>query len=439
MADSARAEPTTAETAVGATSATSDPRGGLRRTLAAFSYRDFRILWFGACTSSIGTWMQSFAGNWLVLSLTDSAIFLGLDAFLQQLPIMLFTLIGGVLADRLDRRRTLLFSQYVQTATAATLALLVYFGYVRIWHILTLSFITGCAQAFGGPAYQSLIPSLVDKRDLTNAIALNSIQFNVARVIGPLLAGAVLALFATIGYGDESPQAMTACFTLNALSYLVVIYSLISLHVRHIPPATTRPMMEELRGGLRYVKQTPAIPPLIVLAFATTFLGMPVLTLLPIYARDIYETGAGGYSWMMAFSGAGAIAGSLIVAWLGRFPRMGASTLLVQIAFGVLIVLFAVTRVIYVSYALLFFTNVALMIVFSTVTSLVQLIAPNEMRGRVMSIYMLAFRGGMPLGSLSSGYLATVFSPTAVLVANGTLLAAVAVYFLMRSRSVREL
>jgi MFS family permease len=383
--------------------------------------------------------MQSLAANWLVLSLTGSATYLGLDAFLQQLPIMLFTLIGGVLADRLDRRRTLLFSQYVQTATAAALAVLVYSGSVRIWHILALSFVTGCAQAFGGPAYQSLIPSLVDKRDLTNAIALNSIQFNVARVIGPLFAGVVLGLFAKIGYADSSPEAMAACFTLNALSYLVVIYALISLHVRHIPPATTKPMLEDLRGGLLYVKQTPGIPPLVVLAFATTLLGMPVLTLLPIYARDIYGTGVGGYMWMMSFSGAGAIAGSLIVAWMGRFPRMGVSTLLVQIGFGILIVLFAVTRVIYISYALLFFTNVALMIVFSTVTSLVQLIVPNEMRGRVMSIYMLAFRGGMPLGSLASGYLASVFSATSVLIANGTLLAVVAVYFLMRSRSMREL
>jgi MFS family permease len=438
LADSAQAEPATAETAIGATSIASDHRG-FRRTLAAFAYRDFRVLWFGACTSSIGTWMQSLAENWLVLALTGSATFLGLDAFLQQLPIMLFTLIGGVLADRLDRRRTLLMSQYVQITTAVTLAFLVYFGYIQIWHILALSFITGCAQAFGGPAYQSLIPSLVDKRDLTNAIALNSIQFNVARVLGPLLAGAVLSLFATWGFSESSPQAMAACFTLNALSYLVVIYALVSLHVKHIPPLTTQPMLDELRSGLRYVKDTPAIPPLIVLAFATTFLGMPLLTLLPVYARNIYHQGVGEYSRMMAFAGAGAITGSLIVASFGRFKRMGVTTLCVQIAFGFLIALFAVTRIIYVSYALLFLTNVALMIVFATVTSLVQLIAPNEMRGRVMSIYMLAFRGGMPLGSLASGYLASVFSAPAVLVVNGGLLMAVATYFLLRSHGVREI
>jgi MFS family permease len=439
LADSVQAQPTIAEAAVGATAATGDPRGGLRRTLAAFSYRDFRVLWFGACTSSIGTWMQSLAANWLILAITGSATYLGLDAFLQQLPIMLFTLIGGVLADRLDRRRTLLLSQYVQTATAGTLAVLVYFGYVEIWHILALSFLTGCAQAFGGPAYQSLIPSLVDKRDLTNAIALNSIQFNVARVIGPLFAGAVLALFAIWGYTDTDPEPMSALFSLNALSYLVVIYALLSLHVRHIPPATTQPMLEELRVGVRYVRGTPAIPPLIVLAFATTFLGMPVLTLLPVFARDIYQAGVGEYSRMMAFSGAGAIAGSLIVAWMGHFRRMGVATLAVQVAFGLFILLFALTRTLPVSYALLFLTNVALMIVFSTVTSLIQLIAPNEMRGRVMSIYLLAFRGGMPLGSLVSGYLASAFSAPAVLVVNGTLLMAVAVYFLIWSHGVRDI
>ena len=439
MADPAQAEPTTAETAIGATTSNASEPRGLRRTLAAFAYRDFRVLWFGACSSSIGTWMQSLAENWLVLALTGSATFLGLDAFLQQLPIMLFTLIGGVLADRLDRRRTLLMSQYVQTSTAITLAALVYFGHIQIWHILALSFITGCAQAFGGPAYQSLIPSLVQKRDLTNAIALNSIQFNVARVLGPLFAGAVLSLFANWGFSESSPEAMAACFTLNALSYLVVIYALVSLHVKHIPPLTTQPMLDELRSGVRYVRSTPAIPPLIVLAFATTFLGMPLLTLLPVYARDIYQQGVGEYSRMMAFAGAGAIAGSLIVASLGQFKRMGVATLCVQIAFGLLIALFAVTRIIYVSYALLFLTNVALMIVFSTVTSLIQLIAPNEMRGRVMSIYMLAFRGGMPLGSLASGYLASVFSAPAVLVVNGGLLMAVAAYFLLRSQAVRDI
>src|SRR4051812_3273566 len=239
--------------------------------LAAFTYRDFRVQWFGACTSSIGTWTQAAAQNWMVLSLTGSAFYLGLDAFLQQLPIMLFTLIGGVLADRSDRRQTLLTSQYIQMSTAACLALLVWLGVVQIWHILLLSFATGLAQAFGGPAYQSLIPSLVDKKDLPNAVALNSIQFNIARVLGPLAFGATIAAFSKWGYSD--PQAMAACFALNALSFLVVIWALMSLHVKHIPTTSTGSMRDELQSGLSYVKHQHSLVALIILAATTTFLG----------------------------------------------------------------------------------------------------------------------------------------------------------------------
>ena len=409
----------------------------LHRILAAFTYRDFRVQWFGACTSSIGTWMQIVAQNWLVLSLTDSAFFLGLDAFLQQLPIMLFTLIGGVLADRYDRRRTLLASQYVQMSTSAALALLMYFQVVEIWHILVLSFVTGLAQAFGGPAYQSLVPSLVAKKDLPNAVALNSIQFNVARVIGPTLFGATLLFFKANGY--DEPQAMNAAFALNAVSFLVVIYTLMSLHVKHLAPATTGSMRDEMKIGLSYVRHHADLVALIVLAAATTFLGFAVLTFLPLFTQRVFNEGATTYSQLMAWSGIGSVVGALIIAWLGKFKRMGLTSLLVQVVYGFLIIAFAMSRVLWLSELLLFFTGAALMVVFSTVTSLVQLIAPNEMRGRVMSIYMLAFRGGMPLGSLVSGYFATLVGAPLVIAVNGALLIAVAAYFLARSHGVREI
>ena len=416
--------------------ATSFGSRAARRTLAAFTYRDFPVQWFGACTSSIGTWTQMTAQNWMVLSLTGSPFYLGLDAFLQQLPIMLFTLIGGVLADRRDRRATLLTSQYIQMTTAVTLALLVYFDLVRIWHILALSFLTGLAQAFGGPAYQALIPSLVDKKDLPNAVALNSIQFNVARVLGPLLFSATIAVFANWRFSDE--QGMAACFALNAVSFLVVISTLMALHVKHIPPTGVQSMGDELRGGLSYVRHHDSLVALSVLAAATTFLGIAVLTFLPLFAQQVFHEGAQTYSHLMAFSGAGSIVGALIVAWLGKFRRMGLTALLVQALYGGLILLFAVSKVLWVSEILLFLTGVALMVVFSTVTSLVQLIAPNEMRGRVMSIYMVAFRGGMPLGSLVSGYLATFMGAPVVIGINGVLLIVVAGYFLARSHGVRE-
>src|SRR6266436_1658481 len=256
--------------------------------LAAFTYRDFRVQWIGACTSSIGTWMQIVAQNWLIVSLTNSSpFFLGLDAFLQQLPIILFSLIGGVFADRYDRRRTLIASQVVQMSTSGMLALLMFLDVVQIWHVLALSFVTGCAQAFGGPAYQSLIPSLVDKKDLPNAVALNSIQFNVARVLGPLAFGLTLAAFHRWGYNE--PQAMNACFLLNSLSFLVVITTLMMLRVKHIPPAKTGKMAEELKLGLSYVQHHSSLAALVVLAAATTFLGFALLTFLPIFARTVFH------------------------------------------------------------------------------------------------------------------------------------------------------
>ena len=399
----------------------------LQRTLAAFTYRDFRVLWFGAFTSTVGTWMQKVAQSWLVFELTKSSFFLGLDDFLGQLPILLLTLLGGVIADRHDRRRLLLGSQYVQMATAFTLAALILFGKVHVWHILTLSFIAGMAQAFGGPAYQSLIPTLVHKKDLPNAIALNSIQFNLARVFGPILAGFAMAIGAA------------ACFGLNGLSFLVVIAALMSLHIKHIKPQQQKPILEEMQGGLEYARSQPAIIALTVLASLTTFLGLPLLTFLPVFTREVFHGEVNQFAHLMAFSGAGSVVGALVVAWLGRYKHMGLLMLAVQAAFGCVIVGFAFSRIWWLSCMLLFLNGAALIVVFSMTASLVQLVVPDHLRGRVMSIYMVAFRGGMPLGSLFSGYLASRSSAPTVLAVNGALLSLVAVYFLIRNHGVREL
>jgi MFS family permease len=397
---------------------------------AALTYRDFRVLWTGAFVSTIGTWMQKVAQNWLVLTLSGSAsaFFLGLDAFLGELPILLFTLLGGVIADRHDRRRLLLSSQYVQMTTALALAALVYFDVVRIWHVLALSVVTGIAQAFGGPAHQSLMPSLVDKRDLPNAIAFNSIQFNLARVIGPLVAGAALTAF-----------GIALCFLLNGLSFLAVIVAILSLHVRHIPSTATTRIHQELRSGLVFARQHRGIFGLAILGFATTFLGYPLLTFLPLFAQDIFHGGVEQYTQMMAFAGAGAVTGALAVAWLGKFPHMGRALLVLLLAFSVLIVLFALSRVFWLNALLLYAAGVCLVMVASMLSSLAQLNAPNEMRGRVMSIYMVAFRGGMPLGSLIGGWVASVWSAPVVLIVNGILLGCVAAWFLLKSHGVREL
>jgi MFS family permease len=281
----------------------------LRRIAAALTYRDFRVLWFGAFTSTIGTWMQKVAQNWLVLTITgsSSAFFLGLDSFLGELPILLFTLIGGVVADRHDRRQLLLASQYVQMTAAFTLAALVYFDVVRIWHVLALSVMTGLAQAFGGPAYQSLLPSLVEKEHVPNAIAFNSIQFQLSRVIGSLAASATFAAF-----------GMVVCFGLNGLSFLAVIIAILSLRIRHIPSPSTTRMHQELRGGFSFVRANPGLIGLAVLGFATTFLGNPLLTFLPVFTKNVLGGDIDVYTYLMAFAGAGAAAGALVVAWRRR-------------------------------------------------------------------------------------------------------------------------
>jgi len=400
----------------------------VRRALAAFRYRDFRVLWFGAFTSTVGNWMQQVAQSWLVFELTHSSFYLGLDYFFGQLPILLLTLIGGVIADRYDRRHVLLGSQLVQMGTAFTLTALIYLHLVRVEYILLLSFVAGLGQAFGGPAYQALIPSLVQKTDLPNAIALNSIQFNLARVFGPLLAGATLAAWGS-----------AACFGLNGLSFLVVIVALLSLTIKHVKPANPKPMLQELKGGLRYARGQPAIIALTVLAALTTFLGLPLLTFLPVFARDVFHGDVNRFTHMMAFSGAGAVCGALITAWLGRFRHMGLSVLITQSVFGALVTIFALSRIAWLSDILLFGTGATLLMTFSMTASLVQLLVPDNLRGRVMSIYMVAFRGGMPLGSLAAGYAASRSSAPLVLAINGVLILAVAGYFLIRSHGVREL
>jgi MFS family permease len=386
------------------------------------------MLWLANIVSTTGTWMQKVAQNWLVLTIGGSAFYLGLDGFLGELPILLLTLVGGVIADRHDRRYLLIGSQTTQLICAFVLFALVYFDVIRIWHVLALSFTSGIAQSFGGPAYQSLVPSLVPRRDLPNAIALNSIQFNLSRILGPLIAGVTLAAF-----------GMAVCFFLNGLSFLVVIGALLALRFVHPVQTAHKPILEEMRTGLQYVAARPSLVTLTVLGFLATFLGLPLQTLLPVIVREVFNQDVNGYSRMMACSGAGAVAGALIVAWKGRYAHMGRMALMMQALFGLLLLAFSFSRVLPVSYVLLFLCGMSMIILTSTLVSLAQLIAPDEMRGRVMSIFMVAFRGGMPLGSLAAGSLASVSSAPIVLTTCGVLLMILSAFFLLRGDGVREL
>ena len=385
-------------------------------------------MWIGACTSSIGTWMQIVAQGWLIYRLSHSAFLLALDQFLGGIPIFLFSLIGGVVADRVERRRILLTSQYVQMASAGLLTILVAINQVHVWEILCLSFVSGLAQAFGGPAYQALIPTLVEKDDMPNAIALNSIQFNVAVMVGPALAGQAL------GHLGEK-----WCFGLNALSFLAPIISLTIITARFLPQKTSDSMFSSLKQGVQFVRKQPSMEALIVLAFCMTGLSIPMRTYIPVFVKDIFHRGPETYGNLLALMGMGSIIGSLTIASLGNISNKG------RVALGALTLLgggiagFALSKYLPFSGAMLVLAGASMMAVFATVNSLVQLITTNEMRGRVMSVYNVAFRGGMPMGNLLSGWLVPLYTAPVVLTVNGVCLIAVAMYFFFVQRRVAAL
>lgn len=400
----------------------------LARIFRAFEYRDFRLMWLGACTSSIGTWMQLVAQAWLVYRLSNSAVYLGLDTFCGQIPIFLFSLFGGVVADRKSRRNILLGSQFVQMASAFTLAALVAFGKVHVWQILCLSFVSGTAQAFGGPAYLALVPSLVAPQNLHNAIALNSIQFNVARVLGPVLGGIALD---RLGAGW--------CFGLNGISFLAVIASLLAIHVPFVPAKSQVSVFASMREGLNAIRHGPGMMGMIALAFWMAMLSYPLSTFLPVFAKDVFHGSSMTFTVLLSVYGGGSVLGALMIAASPSQHGMARRSLLVMILLGVFISGFALSRQLSISLVALFGAGIALMIVFALNSSIVQTYVSDALRGRVMSVYNVAFRGGMPIGSVVCGVLIKETSAPAIIAGTGFLVCLLALYFLFLNRDVAKL
>lgn len=392
----------------------------LERIFRAFRYRDFRLMWIGACASTIGTFVQQFAQSWLVYDLTKDPFYLGLDLFLGQLPIMLFSLVGGVFADRMDRRKMLLASQYIQMVCAFILAALFYTQSVQIWHILTLSFLVGCGQSFGGPAYAALLPTLVDQEDLSNAIAMNAIQFNLARILGPTIGGLAYTTFGA-----------TWCFTLNGLSFLAVIASLFLIKVKYVPQRSHSPIWSSMKDGIHFIRIREGMVALVFLAFCTTLFGFSLNGFLPVFVQNVFRKGPQTYTLLLVFSGAGSICGGLIVAAMEKLKRQGRMSLMILVALGMITAGFALSRWLPLSCLLIFLGGAAVMASASLMVSLVQIIVPDEMRGRVMSVYNLAFRAGMPLGSLILGKLIPLFGVAIAMAGTGGALVLVALYFLL--------
>lgn len=396
-----------------------------RRTFRALGHRDFRLMWLGACASTIGTFVQQFAQSWLVYDLTKDAFYLGLDLFCGQLPIILFSLVGGVFADRLDRRKMLLGSQYIQMFSAFLLATLFFTHTVRIWEILALSFLVGLGQSFGGPAYAALLPALVSAEDLANAIAMNSIQFNLARVLGPALGGLA---YAWVG--------ATWCFALNGLSYFAVIASLVMIKVSFVPPKSKDSILRSMKEGIGFIRHREGLTALVFLAFAATLLGFSLTAFLPVIVRTVFHQGTGTYQLLLISSGAGSIVGGLLVAASEKLKTLGRLVLWTLAGLGAAVTGFALSRWLLLSCALIFLSGAAMMISASLMLSLVQLTVSDQMRGRVMSVYNLAFRLGIPIGSLALGKLIPIVGISPALAGSGVALIGIASYVLIAMRRV---
>lgn len=372
--------------------------------------------------------MQIAAQSWLVYYISNRPLYLMLDVFFGQAPIFLLSLFGGVFADRISRRKLLLISQVIQLTCAFTLAFLAKTKMVVVWEIWCLSFIVGVAQSFGGPAYSALVPTLVGKEHLQNAIALNSIQFNLARVVGPALGGIAL-----VKLGAEW------CFFLNGLSFLAVIASLLAIRPTFVPGGKGTPVIESMKQGIDFMRQREGMLSLISLAFLVTMLSYPLLASLPVLAKVGFHGTSNMFTLFLCISGAGSVTGALLVA--GQSANAGQATKSLQalMVLGLTIAVIGLSRFLPLSAGAIFLSGSLMMVVFALNTSLVQSHVADAMRGRVMSVYNVAFRGGMPAGALISGFLLERTSIFTVLTGNGALLVALALYFLLIQKKLTKL
>jgi predicted MFS family arabinose efflux permease len=288
--------------------------------------------------------------------------------------------------------------------------------------------VVGFAQAFGGPAYSALIPTLVPKEDMPNAIALNSIQFNAAVMVGPALGGLALHKL-----GD------TWCFGLNALSFLAPVVSLLMLKIRFLPEKTTESILGSMKEGIRFIRKQGAMEGLIILGFCMTALSVPMRTFFPVFADKVFHQGSGTYATFLSMSGLGSVVGALAVAGLGNIRQKGRIALAMLMCLGAAMAGFSLSRSVVFSCVMLFCSGFAMMGVFSMVVSLVQLIVTNQMRGRVMSVYNFAFRGGMPVGNEIAGQLVPIFTAPTVFAVNGVLLVLFGLYYFLVQRRIAEL
>lgn len=398
-------------------------RSQLAATFAALRYPNFQRWFIGQALSLAGTWMQSVALGWLVYQITGSKLALGAITAAGTIPTLFFMLPAGVLADRMSKRRLLMITQVVMMISALLLAALTWLGVLQVWQIAALALLSGIAQSFDAPARLALTPMLVDdRRDLQNAIAMGSTMFNLARVVGPAIGGLVLA-----------SMGAAWCFAINGASFIAV---LIALSGMNLPadvgrPPSQRHMLAEIGDGLRYVWQQPVVRTLTVLIGVTSIFGFSYSVLLPAYAVDVLKVGETGYGLLNAAVGVGALVGALTVASLSRRKNKGVQLTVGNLIFPLAVLAFAVTRSFPLTLVCMAGAGIGFVIQNATSNTIIQLMAPDELRGRVMSVYALFFFGTTPIGALFAGAVAERWDSTAsiVLGAGVTLAFALVIFF----------
>ncbi len=355
---------------------------------------NFRLFWSGNFLSNIGTWMQNVAQGWLIITLTNSAFWLGVVSFAGSIPFLVFTLFGGVIADRVNKRRLLLVTQTVMMLLAFLLAILAWLKIITVWEIAALAFLNGVAMAMNAPSYQALVPRLVKREDLTNALALNSAQFNMSRILGPTLGGYAMVLFGVAGN-----------FFLNGLSFLAVLWALMRIHYPDEKPARRESMLSSLRGGFAYLHSERQMLVLMWMTVAVSFFGIPFLSFIPYFAKVQLNVGESGLGWLMACSGLGAVLAAMIVAAAGVIRHRGIVLTVTGIIFFLAIVGFCYSRWFALSECLAFVEGFNGILMVSCFNISIQHLSNDEMRGRIMSIYATSFLGLPPLGALLAGEL----------------------------------
>jgi MFS family permease len=395
-------------------------------TFRSLRHRDYRLLWTSTLFTSAGQWFQQITVGWLVWDLTHNAFLLGSINGFRALPLLLLAPIGGVAADRVDRKWLLQSTAVLALVSTAALAAIILAERLEVWHLFAFTLITGVVWAFNNPVRQSIVPNLVPKHDLMNALALNSAGFNITRILGPALAGVILA---HLGAAEN--------FGLQTVAYLGVFLMVVPMVVPPVVRSTSVSAVQNLTDGMRYVWGHKTLRTQVTLAFVPTILAFPYMALMPIFATDVYGKAESAFGVMGSAVGVGAVIGTLTLATVTSVERRGLVMMSSILVLGVSLVAFSQARSFELALVLLAMTGAAQMVYLTTNQTILQLIVPDELRGRVMGIYMLS-QGMMPLGGLIGGALADFTSaPTAVLIL-GSLVCVMALLFMFRATELRE-